>query len=83
MLGMDEEAFAAGGQHPDAEASELAVANVVGDLAGSKRPDTGVGEDDGSGHATFSRLRLQPGKRELRNPFRCNNCQEKKRPFIR
>ena len=31
----------------------------------------------------FSRLRLQPGKRELRNPFRCNYCQEKKRPFIK
>ena len=45
MLGMDEEAFAAGGQDPDTEASEFAVANVVGDLAGSKRPDTGVGED--------------------------------------
>ena len=38
MLGMDEEAFAAGGQDPDTEASEFAVANVVGDLAGSKRP---------------------------------------------
>ena len=50
MLGMDEEAFAAGGQDPDTEASEFAVANVVGDLAGSKRPDTGVGEG-GSGHA--------------------------------
>ena len=25
----------------------------------------------------------QRGKRELRNPFRCNNCQEKKRPFVR
>ena len=71
MLGMDEEAFAAGGQDPDTEASEFAVANIVGDFAGSKRPDAGVGEV-GSGPCMFSRLQLQPGKRELRNPFRCN-----------
>ena len=44
MLAMDEEAFPARGQHPDAETPELAVADVVGGLAGPERPNAGVGE---------------------------------------
>ena len=51
MLAVDEEAFAARGQHPEAEAPELAVAGVVCGLAGPERPDAGVGEGD-SGHSS-------------------------------
>ncbi len=46
MLGMDEEAFAPRGQHPDTEASEFAVADVEGGSAWPKRLDAGVGQDD-------------------------------------
>ena len=49
MLAMDEEAFAARGQHSDAEAPEFAVAENVSRLAGLERPDTGLGER-GPGH---------------------------------
>ena len=45
----DEEAFAARGQHSDAEAPEFAVAENVSRLAGLERPDTGLGER-GPGH---------------------------------
>ena len=46
MLGVDEEAFAPGGQHADAEASELAVADIVGGPARPQHLDAGVGQDD-------------------------------------
>ena len=68
MLAMDEEAFPARGQHPDAEARKLAVSDVVNGLAGSERPDAGLGKGD-LGHVSFFRLRLQPGNGPLQNPF--------------
>ena len=46
MLAMDEEPLAARGEHPDAEAPELAVADVVGGPARPQHLDAGVGEDD-------------------------------------
>ena len=50
MLAMDEESLAARGEHPDAEAPELAVADIVGGPARPQRLDAGVGQDD-LGHA--------------------------------
>ena len=50
MLAVDEKAFAARGQHPDAEALELGVSDVEGRLAWKERPHTGHGEGD-SRHA--------------------------------
>ena len=50
MLAVYEETFAAGGQHPDAKAPELAVPDVVGALPRSQGLDPGLGEG-GSGHA--------------------------------
>ena len=49
ILAVDEEAFAARGQHPDAEASKLDIAEVVSCLSRLERPDTGLGER-GPGH---------------------------------
>ena len=43
VLAVDEEALAARGQHPDAEALQLAVANIVRGLAGLQRRDSGIG----------------------------------------
>ena len=82
MLAMDEEAFPARGQHPDAETPELAVADVVGGLAGPERPNAGVGEYQ-TYACLFSPLRLQPGNRQLQKPFPGNQMREKKRLFIR
>ena len=44
VLAMDEEALASGGQDAEAEAAQLAVTDIVGDLAGLERADAGVGE---------------------------------------
>ena len=44
MLTVDEEAFSARGQHPDAETLKPAVAYVVDGVAGAERSDAGVGE---------------------------------------
>ena len=46
VLAMDEVALGARGQYPDAEAPELAVADVVSGLAPLEGPDAGVGEGD-------------------------------------
>ena len=44
VLAMHEEALASGGQDTEAETPQLAVADIVGDLAGLQRADAGVGE---------------------------------------
>ena len=81
MLGMDEEAFAAGGQDPDAEASEFAVADVVGGLARSKRLDAGVGQDGWA--MNVLPIAVAAGEAGVAQSVPLQQLSGEKRPFIR
>ncbi len=80
VLAVDEEAPAAGRQHPDAEALQLGVTNIVGGFSGLESGYAGVGEV-GPGHFVLPVAVATEGTAVADSVPRLQNSGEKNDPI--